>query len=580
MSKGDAFTGDDELSALRLADTDALSGLDTSAAIQVPAADAFAASSASLISATAADSDNATASDNSSLGVTGADTLTGADLEQSRWPADTDSGSGLEASAERPEGADTAVAADASSLTAGPADTDTFAGSDAQVAPELVQYITDADVSNAIDAFPYLVHDGDTSNATESLGAYDADTGSLSDTAVSVSPLDADSAEFSDAHMVGPDDTDTLTGADFGQEFALADADSAQAADTELYQPGRQVMGDDTFTGQDAAAPPPVTLADADTLSSGDTGASTASLQDADTAQADDEAALAAAVQDADSAAAQDAHLLGVVTSDAATAADSSSSTASTSDTDALSGTEQMGINHTFYLTASDAFHYDEAGAVTLAYVRDGDSASARDNGTWLPGSLGVVAEAFSIQRASVLGLPGTPQQGREIAQVTGVRSGTVALTVSAVSCLSDDTEIATWFEVSSAQVTIPAGYLSLPALDALGTPQSADGGEHAVAPWTMQLTQQDPLPVVLTCAARDHAGRPRSLQLVLYAVTLSWPSTGQLGYKSGMEVALSGRAVLSGADELGTPLPDPAFGRIASTPAVPAGALAGVYGG
>ena len=176
--------------------------------------------------------------------------------------------------------------------------------------------------------------------------------------------------------------------------------------------------------------------------------------------------------------------------------------------------------------------------------------------------------EGFSISHAAILN--GTT--GADLQDIYGIRSGSLDLAVDNYDNTGDDSVLSTWYWFNYATVAVQSGYVPFDMIQALaGTTVTSSGSGtsdyYSMPLWTDSSTNQAPKPLLLRMAAKDSAGQPRTMDIVLYKVQFSVPSFDGPSYKNGLILNYSGRALKSNLDEVGNVLAEPTIGRLISRP-------------
>lgn len=176
--------------------------------------------------------------------------------------------------------------------------------------------------------------------------------------------------------------------------------------------------------------------------------------------------------------------------------------------------------------------------------------------------------EGFSISHVAIID-PYDPTPEMRDGDLYGVRSASIEANVDSVDEFSNDVAIGMWNSVSTLDISVTSGYVSLDFLARLNGSSPPTGG---LVPETVEQ-RHEYLPVrslnhqfvsmLFRVPAKDKNGYPMYLDFVLYRVKLAPVSFGEMSYKEGLEVSYSGKAFLSRVDETGQDLDRPAFGYL-----------------
>lgn len=161
---------------------------------------------------------------------------------------------------------------------------------------------------------------------------------------------------------------------------------------------------------------------------------------------------------------------------------------------------------------------------------------------------------------------------GAELADIYGVRSGSLDLDTSSFDNTGDDAVLSTWTWFNYATLTIDSGFIPFSLISTLtGAPLTSSG----TAPddyWSMTLWDEDALntiarPVLIRVPSKDSTGAIRSLDFILYKVQFDPIKFTGPQYKDGLVLNYSGKALISDKDEVGADLSKRAIGRLISRP-------------
>lgn len=181
------------------------------------------------------------------------------------------------------------------------------------------------------------------------------------------------------------------------------------------------------------------------------------------------------------------------------------------------------------------------------------------------------IVEAFSISHAAILN--GTT--GADLADIFGVREGTVEIDSDSYSNTGDDSILSVWNWFNLATVTVTSGFLGYDMLSLVTGDTITSSGTSPNDYWNIPLWSQTSLnqptrPILLRCPSKDSAGNARSLDFVLYKCQFGSISFDGPSYKNGLSVSWTAQALMSTVDEKGATLTNPSVGRLVSRPRVP----------
>jgi len=178
------------------------------------------------------------------------------------------------------------------------------------------------------------------------------------------------------------------------------------------------------------------------------------------------------------------------------------------------------------------------------------------------------IVEGFSISHSAILN--GTT--GAEIADIYGVREGSLDVDSDSFDNTGDDAVLSSWSWINFATVSITSGYVPFNVLAtltgaAITSSGTAESTYYNLPLWNEKSMNQSPKPVLLRIPSKDHTGLVRTLDIILYKVQFDPISFDGPSYKDGLVLNYSGKALLSSTDEKGTALSEKAVGRLISTP-------------
>lgn len=183
------------------------------------------------------------------------------------------------------------------------------------------------------------------------------------------------------------------------------------------------------------------------------------------------------------------------------------------------------------------------------------------------------IVEAFSVSHAAIL----NGSTGAEVADIYGVRDGTLDIDTDSFNNTGDDQILSVWNWFNLATLTINSGFLSWDLYSLITgatiTSSGATPNDYWNAPlWNQSALNQPARPVLLRAPSKTSpstGGLPRSLDIVLYQVQMSPIKFDGPAYKAGLVVSYTGQALMSSVDERGVALPEPAIGRLVSRPRI-----------
>jgi hypothetical protein len=188
--------------------------------------------------------------------------------------------------------------------------------------------------------------------------------------------------------------------------------------------------------------------------------------------------------------------------------------------------------------------------------------------------------EGFSLSHAAILS--GTT--GAESASIYGVRNGSIATDQGNFENTGDDVVLSEHFWINFANVTIEEGYVPFSTIaNITGTTVGSSGvgvsgGDYyGISLWTLNSMNQPTQPMAIRVPSKDSAGNIRTLDFVLYKVQFQPFNFTGPSYKTGLSVSISGRALFSPGNEIGTAFTDGQGNRIGRLVSYP-GNLSGAF--
>jgi hypothetical protein len=236
--------------------------------------------------------------------------------------------------------------------------------------------------------------------------------------------------------------------------------------------------------------------------------------------------------------------------------------------------------------TASLAFSSSDSAVGTdsqsspVFLIRDFDGAVGTESAFHLPvaptGITGVAMEGFSLTRASVLGATGT-----ENVNLYGAQTITLTPDVTVINNSADDDVISIWVIMNSATIAVTAGFMPFTTIAQLGGTAVVSSGlspsdYYGLPLWTQYQHNQPQVPMAIRMASRNSPGAARTMDVVLYRVSIAVLDFTGIVYKTGLQVNYTGKVMFSSTDEVGNTLAGPEIGRVVSY----AGNLTGAFAG
>lgn len=171
--------------------------------------------------------------------------------------------------------------------------------------------------------------------------------------------------------------------------------------------------------------------------------------------------------------------------------------------------------------------------------------------------------EGFSVSHAAIL----NGATGAELADIYGVREGSVSVDSDSYDNTGDDAVLSNWFWFNYAELTISSGYVPFSVISLLtGDPVTSTGDVWSTPLWSEGSLNQPSRPVLIRVPSRDSAGAVRVMDIVLFKVQFQPISFDGPTYKDGLVLNYTGRAVISPIDEAGEVLPKKSIGRLVNS--------------
>lgn len=179
------------------------------------------------------------------------------------------------------------------------------------------------------------------------------------------------------------------------------------------------------------------------------------------------------------------------------------------------------------------------------------------------------IIEGFSVSHAAILD---GAVAATEVADIYGIREGTLDVDTDQYDNTGDDTVLSTWSWINFATLSITAGYIPFEVLALMGGATITSSGLDATAAYSMPLWNEKSMnqparPVLIRVPSKDSAGTPRRFDIILYKVQFQPFSFDGPSYKDGLVLNYTGKALMSNTDETGTALTEKAVGRLVSAP-------------
>ena len=175
------------------------------------------------------------------------------------------------------------------------------------------------------------------------------------------------------------------------------------------------------------------------------------------------------------------------------------------------------------------------------------------------------IFEGFSVSHAAIL----DGSTGAELADVYGVREGSVAVNSDSFDNTGDNAVLSSWFWFNYADIKISSGFIPFRIIALLtGSTAISSSDNWSVPLWNEKSLNQPPKPVLIRVPSKDSLGAIRTMDIILYRVQFQPIAFDGPTYKDGMTINYSGRASLSTVDETGQTLTENAIGRLVNVAA------------
>jgi len=190
----------------------------------------------------------------------------------------------------------------------------------------------------------------------------------------------------------------------------------------------------------------------------------------------------------------------------------------------------------------------------------------------------GTTFEGFSVSHAAILD-GGT---GAEVADIYGIREGSIEVDTDSYDNTGDDTILSTWNWFNFANLKITAGYVPFSVISTMTSATITSSGtgaatQYALPLWNEKSLNASPKPVLVRVPSKDSDGVARVFDFVLYKVQFAPISFDGPSYRDGLVLNYAGKALMSTKDEKGATLGpahglttgDRAIGRLVNSQAV-----------
>lgn len=162
---------------------------------------------------------------------------------------------------------------------------------------------------------------------------------------------------------------------------------------------------------------------------------------------------------------------------------------------------------------------------------------------------------SFSLSHAAIL----DGETTAELADLFGVNEGSLELESDSYDRTGDDAILSTTRWITKGTLSLKTNYVPLDLMASLyGTPVVSGAEGLTIQMWTESAMNIKPYPVVVQAPGEDEDGNLNTMKFVLYKVKFGQISFDQfMSYKEGLAVDLSGDALLSDKDEVGSDFAD-----------------------
>jgi hypothetical protein len=177
--------------------------------------------------------------------------------------------------------------------------------------------------------------------------------------------------------------------------------------------------------------------------------------------------------------------------------------------------------------------------------------------------------EGFSVSHAAIL----DGETGAEVADIYGIREGSIEVDTDSFDNTGDDTILSTWSWFNFATLTITSGFVPFSVIalltgNSITSSGSGDAAQYSLPLWNEKSLNVPPRPVLVRVPSKDADGVPRNMDFILYKVQFEPISFDGPAYKDGLVLNYAGKALMSAKDEKGAAIAggDRAIGRIVNS--------------
>lgn len=157
-----------------------------------------------------------------------------------------------------------------------------------------------------------------------------------------------------------------------------------------------------------------------------------------------------------------------------------------------------------------------------------------------------------------------------DLTNLAGVVAAVDTALPAGFTVAAEGTRVVVTTTATGAAATITVGGADAAAITggpAYSNVAGTNGDEISLPLWQEDAANQPPLPVLIRMPGRDARGYTRDVDFILYRVQFGPITFDGPAYKTGLTMSAAGKALLSGYDEVGDPLPKRQIGRIVSRP-------------
>lgn len=170
-----------------------------------------------------------------------------------------------------------------------------------------------------------------------------------------------------------------------------------------------------------------------------------------------------------------------------------------------------------------------------------------------------VFLEGFSITHAAILDGETSADEAAK-RDFYGVQSASVSANAESYEEKSNDIVIGTWNDISSIEIEVNSGFMSLSIFDRFSI---EDTKPLLLDLWNPSAINPVHVPILFRIPSRNQNGVYFNFDIVLFNVKLKPYSIDSLSYKEGLRVSYKGQAFLSDVNEVGEPLGTRSFGSM-----------------